>query len=573
MLQNNLLSILIFLPLVAAAIVALLPKTKEVFAKYVALVVSVIQLLVGIFIYVGFESSSSSSYGMASFQFVEQADWIQLSLSSLGQLSATYLVGVDGLNIAFVLLTVVITVIAVLSSWHVKDKVRGYFALFLMLNASIIGCFVSLDMLLFYLFFEFMLLPMYFLIGLWGGPRRDYASIKFFLYTLAGSIFILVVMISLYMSVIDPAATAVEMGMAQTLEAVSADQIMQLQQLLNHGEIPVTKQVHTFNLLHMADTANYIPGSFLDHEIPRIIFGTEARILAFLILFIGFAIKIPVVPVHTWLPDAHVEAPTPISVILAALLLKVGGYGLIRTGYLVLPDGALHFSWLIGLLGVISIVYGALNALSSKDLKRLIAYSSVSHMGFVLLGLASLTTEGVSGAIYQMISHGIISAGLFLIAGVIYDRTHDRIIHNYSGLATKMPNYTVIVVIFFFASLGLPGFSGFIAEIFVLLGSFASSAVNGLLPKWMTILALLGLILGAVYYLWTIQRMFFGKFHLKTTVQDVTDLGRREWLMFVPLVIAALALGIFPNLLLSLINGSVNTIIEFVTQSGLYLSE
>jgi len=565
MLQDNLLSILIFLPLLAAAVVALLPKSKEGISKVITLVVSAMQVVLGVILYFGY-TPKESSYGLSSFQFVESVSWINLDLGTIGKLSANYLIGVDGLNVVFVLLTVAITIIAVISSWKIKKKVRGYFSLFLLLNASIIGCFVSLDLLLFYLFFEFMLLPMYFLIGLWGGPRREYASIKFFLYTLLGSILILIVMIGLYMSVIDPQATAVEMQMAQTVESVTPDMAQAVQQQLSEGIIPTEKLVHTFNMLHMADMNNYIPGAILDNEVAQKVLGYEARMLAFLIIFIGFAIKIPVVPLHTWLPDAHVEAPTPISVILAALLLKVGGYALIRTGYLILPDGATYFSWLVGFLGVLSIVYGALNALASKDLKRLIAYSSVSHMGFVLLGLASMTVEGVSGSIYQMISHGVISAGLFLIAGVIYDRTHDRIIHNYSGLASQVPKYTVIVVIFFFASLGMPGFSGFIAEIFVLLGAFNSSVINGFVPQWMTIAALIGLVLSAAYYLWTIQRMFFGKFHIKIKYESLKDVGKREMLMFVPLIFAALLLGIFPDLLLDLINSSVNTIVNFVSK-------
>ncbi|MEP2774178.1 MAG: NADH-quinone oxidoreductase subunit M [Fulvivirga sp.] len=564
MLSNHLLSILIFLPLFVALVVALLPKSKAGWSKWAALGVSILQMIMAIVLYLSYDTSISGAYDISSFQFVEFVPWISLNLGTIGQLSASYLLGVDGLNIAFVLLTVAIGLIAVISSWHIDEKRRGYFSLLLILNASIIGCFVSLDLLLFYLFFEFMLLPMYFLIGLWGGPRRDYASIKFFLYTLLGSIFILIVMIGLYLSVIDPAATAVKLQMANEIGQVTSDQITQVQQMLNAGKIQDSNLVHTFNMLHMSDTSNYIPGSILDNEVISTVFGYPARLVAFLIIFIGFAIKIPVVPLHTWLPDAHVEAPTPISVILAALLLKVGGYALIRTGYLVLPDGAVYFSWLVAFLGVLSIIYGALNALGSKDLKRLIAYSSVSHMGFVLLGLASLTVEGVSGSIYQMVSHGIISAGLFLIAGVIYDRTKDRIIGNYSGLASEMPKYTVIVVIFFFASLGLPGFSGFIAEVFVLLGAFSSSVVNGLVPRWMVIAALAGLVLSAAYYLWTIQRMFFGQFHLKTEVKSVTDLGKRELLMFIPLIILALLLGIFPSLLLDLINNSVNTVVDFV---------
>lgn len=505
------------------------------------------------------------------FQYVERTSWIDLSLASFGKLSAEYFVAVDGLSISMVVLSVLILLIGVISSWNISDKARGYFSLYLLLNASVIGCFVALDFLLFYLFFEFMLLPMYFLIGLWGGKRRDYASIKFFLYTLLGSIFILIAMIGLYISTIDPAATALELNMVADISAVTPEIINQVQQLLKSGSIPVDKLVHTFNMVYMTDVANLIPDSLLDVGVVKTILGYPARLVVFLLLLIGFAIKIPVVPLHTWLPDAHVEAPTPISVILAGVLLKVGGYGLIRTAYLMFPDGAVHFAWFAGLMGVISIIYGAMNALASQDLKRMIAYSSVSHMGFVLLGLASLTSEGVTGAIYQMFSHGIISAALFLIVGVIYDRTHNRMIDNYSGLATRLPKYTVIVVLFFFASMGLPGFSGFIAEIFVLLGGFSSTTVNGLLPRWMTVLAATGLILSAAYYLWTLQRMFFGKFNLKIDVQEaaLTDLSKREWLMFVPLAIIALALGIFPGLLLDLISPSVNAFVDFIVNGSM----
>ncbi len=568
MLQHHLLSILIFLPLAAALIVALLPAGLKSISKKIALAVSVIQLILGAYLYINYDTSAHD-YSVSGFQFSERASWIYLDLKGLGKLSAEYFVGVDGLSVSLVLLSILVLLIGVIASWNIKDREKGYFGLYLLLNASIIGCFVALDFLLFYLFFEFMLLPMYFLIGLWGGPKREYASIKFFLYTLLGSIFILVVMIGLYVSVIDPGATAIEMGLLSADQPASDDLISKVQQLLQSNAIPPDQMVKTFNLVYMTDPDNLIPGSFLDNDVVRLILGSPARWLAFLFLFVGFAIKVPVVPVHTWLPDAHVEAPTPISVILAGILLKIGGYGLFRTAWLIFPDGAMHYSWWIGFFGVLSIIYGALNALSSQDLKRLVAYSSVSHMGFVLLGLASLTTEGVSGAIYQMVSHGVISTALFIVAGVLYDRTHDRMIENYSGLAAKMPQYTVVVVIFFFASMGLPGFSGFIAEILVLLGSFGSYSANGLLPKWMAIVATAGLVLSAAYYLWTIQRMFFGKFHIKTDYKDaLPDLNRRETLMFIPLVLLTLLMGIVPSTVLDLINTSVSAFVDLVLGQG-----
>ncbi|MDZ7649002.1 MAG: NADH-quinone oxidoreductase subunit M [Cytophagales bacterium] len=314
-----------------------------------------------------------------------------VELGSWGTLQAEYFVALDGLSLPLVALSVFIMLIATVSSWTIYKNHKGYFLLLLILNAAILGSFCALDFLLFYVFFEFMLLPMYFLIGIWGGPKREYASIKFFLYTLLGSIFILIVMIGLYLSVKTPES----------------------------GE----RIVHTFNVLHMQNITNLIPGTALAIDSSSQLGWYSLRFWAFLLLFIGFMIKLPAVPFHTWLPDAHVEAPTPISVILAALLLKFGGYGLLRFAYPIFPDGAIHFGWLVGLIGLVSIIYGALNALASKDLKRLIAYSSVSHMGFVLLGIASATVEGVTGAIYQMVSHGIISAMLFLLAGVLYDRT------------------------------------------------------------------------------------------------------------------------------------------------------
>ncbi|QSE95947.1 complex I subunit 4 family protein [Fulvivirga lutea] len=563
--NGALLSILIFLPILASAIVAFSPISQKV-TKYITLIVAAVQLCIAIGLYLNF-SQSAGEYGLASFSYVEKVKWFEFSLANYGKISADYFVGIDGLGLSMVLLSVLVMVIATISSWNITDRYKGYFALFLLLNGAIIGCFVALDFLLFYLFFEFMLLPMYFLIGLWGGPRREYASIKFFLYTLFGSILILIVLIALNISTIDPVKTAIEVDLIETADQYSDKVETQVHKMLNFGKISSTKQVHTFNLIYMTDPANLIPGSILDTEGTRMLFGLPLRLVAFLLIFIGFAIKIPVVPFHTWLPDAHVEAPTPISVILAGVLLKVGAYGLIRAGIFIFPDGLIHFSWWLGALGVISIIYGAMNALASNDLKKLIAYSSVSHMGFVLLGITALSSEGFGGAIYQMVSHGVISAGLFLIAGVLSDRTHDRLIENYSGLAQKMPKYTVMVVIFFFASMGLPGLSGFIAEIFVLIGSF----ISPILPGWMMIVASVGLVLSAAYYLWTIQRMFYGPFYYRLGDSNsvFTDLTKRENLMLWPLVLLALVLGIFPHFLFDIINESVNQGVDLLSSQGI----
>ena len=487
--QLPILSLLTFLPLAGAVFILTIRGDAEVVARnarHVALWTSLINFLLSWFVWVHFDTTT------ADFQFVEFAIWMPA-------FNISYKMGIDGISMLFVLLTTLLTPICVLASWEsIQVRVKEYMISFLVLETFIVGMFCALDMVVFYIFYEAVLIPMFLIIGVWGGPRRVYAAFKFFLFTLAGSVLMLLALLAMYF---DSGST----------------------------DIP----------------------TLMAHRFPA-----ELQTWMWLAFFASFAVKIPMWPVHTWLPDAHVEAPTAGSVILAAVLLKFGGYGFLRFSLPMFPEASVLFTPLIYTLSIVAVVYTSLVALAQEDMKKLIAYSSVAHMGFVTIGTFTLTVQGIEGAIYQMLSHGVVSAALFLIVGVVYDRCHSRDIEAYGGLVHRMPSYAFIFMLFMLASVGLPGTGGFIGEFLVLVGAFR---VN----PWVAALATTGLILSASYMLYLYRRVIFGSL-TKENLSAIADMSGREIAVFAPLVVLVIWMGVYPAPFLDIMHASVNNLLTQV---------
>ena len=479
------LSLVIFLPLLGALLVALLVHGNERLARgtarWIALWATLVTFAISLVLVWRFDS------GSAEFQFVEKYNWLGI---------ASYHLGVDGISLPFVILTTALMPICILASWTaIQTRVKEYMIAFLVLETLMVGTFSALDLVLFYLFFEGGLIPMFLIIGVWGGPRRVYASFKFFLYTFLGSVLMLLAIMAMYWN-------------AGTTDIAA---------LLRHG------------------------------------FPIGLQKWAWFAFFASFAVKLPMWPVHTWLPDAHVEAPTAGSVILAAILLKMGGYGFLRFSLPMFPAASHEFAPLIFTLSVVAIIYTSLVALMQEDVKKLIAYSSVAHMGFVTMGIFAATAQSVAGGIFQMISHGIVSGALFLCVGVVYDRMHTREITAYGGLVNRMPLYAFVFMVFTLANVGLPGTSGFIGEFLSLIGTFK---IN--IP--VATLATLGVILSAAYALWLYRKMIFG--NLKPSLEGIRDIGWRETVIFTPLVVLTILFGVVPKPVLDMSAASVAQLLE-----------
>ena len=525
--MDHILSWIIFLPIIGMACVLVAPARQ---ARSITWVFTFVIFLLSCAMFPPFLSGAAfgGDYG-TNLQFEHKAPWIHV-----GNFDINWHVGLDGLSFPLIILTTLVTWLAAWASWNfdqwkVKHGAKGYFALFLLLETGMLGTFAAIDFFLFYIFWEVMLLPMYFLIGVWGGPRKEYAAIKFFLYTLAGSVLMLIALLAMYFT------------SAQA----------------THG-------AGTFNLLDYVNNAK-IHELFNDPSLKFL--GYPFAKAMFVMLFIAFMIKVPIFPFHTWLPDAHVEAPTPISMILAGILLKMGAYGFLRVCYPIFPTAATALAYPLATLGVINIIYGALCCLAQTDFKRLVAYSSISHMGYVLLGIAIMTDTGFQGAMFQVLAHGISSPMCFFLVGVIYDRAHHRDINRFGGLWLSMPRYGSLATLGFFASLGLPALCGFIGEIWVLFGTFTAGREH---PEFtwaipMAVIAAFGAILTAAYILWMIQRVYLGK--RREEYAHFPDATAREVAILVPMGLLAIFMGILPGYTFQIMNGTLSSMLK-VLQTG-----
>ena len=498
-----LLNIICYLPLLGAVMLLFINKENVRAIKTVATVVAGLDFIVSLPLWFLYRPDG------AEFQFVTKVDWIP----SIG---VQYFFGIDGFSVLLILLTTMLGLIAIYSSFSaITVREKEYYVFLLLLQVGMLGVFCSLDFVLFYVFWEVMLVPMYFLIGVWGGPQKLYAAIKFFLYTLFGSVLMLVGILTLYFY------------NAGGLAALG---------LKGLGNVP------TFSIPYLYTIAPLIPA--------------EVQFWVFLAFFIGFAIKVPMFPFHTWLPDAHVEAPTAASVILAAVLLKMGTYGFVRLSMPLLPDATVKAQGWIGVLAIIAIIYGALVAMAQKDMKKLVAYSSVSHMGFIMLGLFALNEPGLRGAILQMLNHGVSTGALFLLVGIVYERRHNRMIAEYGGLAKVMPIYATFFLVITMSSIGLPTLNGFIGEFLILIGAYNHSWV------W-ALFAASGIVLGAAYMLWMYQRVFFGEITNEAN-KDLKDLNLREKWTLIPLIILVFWIGLYPKPFFERMANSVDYIVKIV---------
>jgi len=494
-----LLSAIVFSPVIGALTLLFVPGTNHRAVRWIALGAVLVSFALSLLL-LGYDPAGSE------FQFREDLPWIDA-------FGIRYTLGVDGLSVVLVMLTTLLSVVAIVYSWEpIQTKVKAYYATMLLLMVGMLGVFVALDLFLFYVFWEVSLFPMYFVIGIWGGPQRIYATVKFVLYTLVGSLLMLVAILAVVIA-----------------HAASGNSL-------------------TFSYEALRGFA----------------YTDSLQALAFVAFFLAFAIKVPMWPLHTWLPDAHVEAPTAGSIILAGVLLKLGGYGFLRYNLPLLPDAAISFAPIIIGLAVIAIIYGGLVAMVQPDLKKLVAYSSVSHMGFVMLGTFVFNEQGLQGAIYQMISHGITTGALFLLVGVIYEQTHDRQIAHMGGLNARVPRYAAMFGLFTFASIGLPGLSGFVGEFLVILGAFR---YNGLVAA----AAMVVVIISAVYMLWMFQRVFFSvpSDWMRKWWPSLRDMNRTEWIALAPLAVLTVVLGVYPGPVLDMISVPVDRIIEAVNGAGL----